>query len=161
MPLSAKAKGKQRAINPEEDSQNPQVVPDFGQVVVRFTEGIPDVTFALDPGYTIKDVKVLICEHRPALLNRHLRIIVTGRLLTDDIRLQDWLTHNGTRPSVAPRRGLQPKDSTIIQCAVGTVIQPGEEVKEKSEQVAPSLCNDVPNQTYSLGLHSNSSTQRV
>lgn len=64
MPLSAKAKCKQRAIDPE-DGIAKELSSELGptEVTVRFTEGIPDVTFALDTSYTVHDIKVLVRDH--------------------------------------------------------------------------------------------------
>jgi hypothetical protein len=61
MPLSAKAKGKQRAID-SEDEVSKGALPESGpsEVIVRFTDGIPDVSFALDASYTIQDIKFLV-----------------------------------------------------------------------------------------------------
>ena len=74
MPLSAKAKGKQRAVDPE-DEVNKELSTDTGpnEVIVRFTEGIPDVSFALDSSYSIQDIKLLVRSRlRDPILLTHL-----------------------------------------------------------------------------------------
>ena len=51
--LSEKAKGKQRAVEPEAED----ALPTYSQVVVRFTEGVEDLRLALSPNHTIKVLK--------------------------------------------------------------------------------------------------------
>ena len=60
----------------------------------------------------------------------------------DDVRLSEWLTSQKlTRLEVredsrnTPNQSGDIKETVVIQCAVGAIIQPGESVKEKSEQV--------------------------
>jgi hypothetical protein len=51
--LSDKAKGKQRAIDNSEPSRN---------LVIRFTEGIPDLPVSLSSSQSIKDLKKVVCK---------------------------------------------------------------------------------------------------
>jgi hypothetical protein len=60
MPLSEKAKGKQKAVEADGDGEPLQSNFEAKEVVVRFTEGIPDVNFVLDPSYTVQEVKLLV-----------------------------------------------------------------------------------------------------
>ena len=63
--LSEKAKGKQRAVEPfddQNDGQNPNIrVGDVPQdILVRFTDGAPDVTVVVAKGSSVQDVKQLV-----------------------------------------------------------------------------------------------------
>ena len=59
--LSEKAKGKQRARDPPENPAGPS-----GQLskplVIRFTEGIPDLTIDVHPDQTVRDIKKNVCN---------------------------------------------------------------------------------------------------
>ena len=61
MALSEKAKGKQRAVDPEQPSTPPSK-----DLTIRFTEGIPDLTIRVSETDTVKEVKTNVSfEHRP------------------------------------------------------------------------------------------------
>ena len=61
MALSEKAKGKQRAVDPEQPSTPPSK-----DLTIRFTEGIPDLTIRVSEKDTVKDVKTNVSpELRP------------------------------------------------------------------------------------------------
>ena len=51
--LSEKAKGKQRAIEPEAEDD----LPIFSQVVIRFTEGVEDLHLTLSPTDSVRVLK--------------------------------------------------------------------------------------------------------
>ncbi|KZT62156.1 hypothetical protein CALCODRAFT_426737 [Calocera cornea HHB12733] len=85
--MSEKARGKQRAAPVDEPEEAPRNRP----ITVRFTEGVPDLTLRIQERDAIRDVKRQIREYRPQLQNRRLRLIYSGRLLTDGIILYDWL----------------------------------------------------------------------
>lgn len=53
--LSEKAKGKQRAIDPE-----PEGEPDSRSLTIRFTEGIPDLVLLLTSADAVRDVKAKV-----------------------------------------------------------------------------------------------------
>ena len=59
--LSEKAKGKQRAIDPPTDifegQTSSSVSPPSRDLVVRFTEGSPDLTVTVDKDDTVRHVK--------------------------------------------------------------------------------------------------------
>lgn len=57
--LSEKAKGKQRAIDPELDGEPSQT--DSRNLTIRFTEGIPDLVLFLTGTDTVRDVKAKVC----------------------------------------------------------------------------------------------------
>jgi hypothetical protein len=55
MPLSAKAKGKQRAVEPPLEDEPPSQR--HRELVVRFTEGIPDLTVQVSEKDSVRAVK--------------------------------------------------------------------------------------------------------
>jgi len=144
MTLSAKAKGKQRAVDPPlEEGKNPER---SRELVIRFTEGIPDLTLRVDENDAVRDVKksvsgfifvllhfslrlyLQIRDARPQLEDRSVRLIHSGRLLTDGTLLYSWLTSLEERQ----RRATAEKDSgghqaisgtTWLHCSVGPKIE--------------------------------------
>lgn len=52
--LSDKAKGKQRAVEPIEE-------PSSRELMVRFTEGVPDLTIRVQKRDSVRDVKNNVC----------------------------------------------------------------------------------------------------
>lgn len=52
--LSDKAKGKQRAVEPIEE-------PSSRELMVRFTEGVPDLTIRVGKRDSVRDVKNNVC----------------------------------------------------------------------------------------------------
>ncbi|KIK23496.1 hypothetical protein PISMIDRAFT_100371 [Pisolithus microcarpus 441] len=136
MVLSEKAKGKQKAVDPE-----PNGPPDFRELTIRFTEGIPDLVLHIVEKDCVRDVKAKIAIERPQLSDRRLRLIHAGRLLTDGIRLHPWLTaleekqHRVTSTSVESHLPAQSSVITWLHCSVGPVIERGTE-SEENPQVA-------------------------
>lgn len=70
-PLSDKAKGKQRAVehlnsaNGASSSSQPILAPaeqPSRDLVVRFTEGLPDLTVTVEKQDTVKDIKHRVCS---------------------------------------------------------------------------------------------------
>ncbi|PIL22711.1 hypothetical protein GSI_15404 [Ganoderma sinense ZZ0214-1] len=82
--LSEKAKGKQRATEPEHAESG---TPSSKDLTIRFTEGIPDLTVQVAEKDTVKDVKDNIRAARPQLKDRRLRLIHQGQLLADTAQL--------------------------------------------------------------------------
>ena len=60
--LSEKARGKQRAAEPEPDS-----VPSYKDLTIRFTEGLPDLTVQVAEEDTVKDVKHSVRGPMPSI----------------------------------------------------------------------------------------------
>ena len=66
-PLSAKAKGKQRAVDPIDDEEDLEAhasglpgsypEPSTRMLTIRFTEGIQDLTLTIDDSETVRDIK--------------------------------------------------------------------------------------------------------
>ncbi|KAI0079503.1 hypothetical protein K474DRAFT_1592044 [Panus rudis PR-1116 ss-1] len=87
--LSEKAKGKQRAVDPVDSTPTP---PPNKPLVIRFTEGVPDLTLQVKEGDTVRELKKSIRDVRPQLTDRRLRLIHSGRLLADNIDIYALLT---------------------------------------------------------------------
>jgi hypothetical protein len=58
VPLSAKAKGKQRAVEPVEEDVPVQEL--TRELTIRFTEGIPDLVLQVKPPTSVRDVKKIV-----------------------------------------------------------------------------------------------------
>ncbi|KAJ8518441.1 hypothetical protein ONZ45_g4488 [Pleurotus djamor] len=151
--LSDKAKGKQRATE-QPDIENVQIP--SKELVVRFTEGVPDLTLAMGPTDLVRDVKKQIREHRPQLRDRRLRLIYSGRLLLDSTPIYDCLSTIETRQKRASAgdkpTGSSPSSPTNplppgklsdeetgpshiwIHCSVGPKLEPNEEEDEGDGQ---------------------------
>ena len=71
--LSEKAKGKQRAVDSITD------VPETlsRELMVRFTEGIPDLVLRVEEKDSVRDVKLKVCSLRPADAGRPVLIAKT------------------------------------------------------------------------------------
>ncbi|PCH39812.1 hypothetical protein WOLCODRAFT_116208 [Wolfiporia cocos MD-104 SS10] len=135
--LSEKAKGKQRAVGPDLDAQPaPQYL--TRDLIVRFTEGIPDLTLQVAEQDVVKDVKRKIRDARPQLIDRRLRLILSGQLLADNIPLYHRLASLEQRQHRAvagdnDTEGTVPKDrnansaTTWLHCSVGPPLTAGEE----------------------------------
>lgn len=148
--LSEKAKGKQRARDPpglgSDSGSDPMM-----SLVIRFTEGVPDLTLDIRSGKSLKDVKkdVRICNHllsssgaylpmkirerRPQLKDRRLRLIHSGRLLTDSasvFSLLESLEERQKQSSPAgdgPVHHDVPLHTTWLHCSIGPPIAAGED----------------------------------
>ncbi|KAH7885475.1 DUF2407 ubiquitin-like domain-containing protein [Phlebopus sp. FC_14] len=133
--LSDKAKGKQRAIDPE-PTNSPS---NSRELTIRFTEGIPDLVLHVTQTDIVRDVKANIISGRPQLKDRRLRLIHAGRILTDGTLLHSWLSTLEGRQQRASAlndgSGMSVQSSTItwIHCSVGPKIEPGLEAEEKPQ----------------------------
>ncbi|KAL4073331.1 DUF2407 ubiquitin-like domain-containing protein [Scleroderma yunnanense] len=137
MVLSEKAKGKQRAVDPQ-----PSSPPDSRDLTIRFTEGLPDLVLHVTDSDTVRQVKAKIILARPQLEDRRLRLIHAGRILADGIRLHSWLTtleekqRHSASSNEAPSPPIQPSSTvTWLHCSVGPKIEPGTEVEETPQAV--------------------------
>ncbi|KAJ3557177.1 hypothetical protein NM688_g1612 [Phlebia brevispora] len=138
--LSEKAKGKQRAFGPIEEAPAPE---ELKKLVIRFTEGVPDLTLYASDTDTVRDIKRNIRNARSQLKDRRLRLIHSGRLLADDTVFCSWLAsledkqhHNETSESF---EASQPPSTIWLHCSVGPQLQPGEadETKVQQAQLKP------------------------
>ncbi|KAF8443166.1 DUF2407 C-terminal domain-containing protein [Boletus edulis BED1] len=135
--LSEKAKGKQRAIDPEADGESST----FRRLTIRFTEGIPDLALFVTSTDAVRDVKAKITSARPQLQDRRLRLIHAGRLLTDGTLLHSWLStleERQSRAKTSPSSDTSsspPQSHTItwLHCSVGPNMEPGTETDEKAQ----------------------------
>lgn len=132
--LSEKAKGKQKAIEPSGDSIASSSSPTPSELtrtlVVRFTEGTPDLILTVSNSDTVLDVKKNIRQAREDLRDRRLRLIHSGRLLTDGTFLYAWLLSLEERQRRATSEssiGSDTANSTWIHCSVGPKLASGEE----------------------------------
>lgn len=145
MPLSEKAKGKRRAIDSlnntngastSSQSAQPEDAEQLSRdLVVRFTDGLPDLTIAVEKQDSVKDAKRKIREARPDLKDRRLRLIQSGRLLTDGTSLHDLLMALEERQqgmnteSNAPRKAA----TTWIHCSVGPKMEKADMIEDEKE----------------------------
>ncbi|KZP23272.1 hypothetical protein FIBSPDRAFT_919127 [Athelia psychrophila] len=142
--LSEKAKGKQRAVEFHALSTVPAQAapsepPSLG-LVIRFTEGIPDLTCNVLEKDSIRDVKTRIKGARPELQDRRLRLIHAGRLLTDGTLLYSWITTLEERQRRATDKGETAESASVgttwLHCSVGPKIEEGEDGEEGRLQTA-------------------------
>ncbi|KAJ7502878.1 DUF2407 ubiquitin-like domain-containing protein [Mycena galericulata] len=142
MPLSEKAKGKQRLIDLPVDapvagqSSDAALLPSR-DLVIRFTEGTPDLTVVVAKDDTLRDVKDMIRHERPQLKDRRLRFIHSGRLLADTTLLNSWLVSlDEKRKQTSGEDDPAPAAATTwMHCSVGREIVEGED-EEGNEQKA-------------------------
>ncbi|KAF8198038.1 DUF2407 C-terminal domain-containing protein [Pholiota molesta] len=157
--LSEKAKGKQRAIDPFLDvsathsaaaAAAPAPEETSRELVVRFTEGAPDLTITVHKRDSVRDVKKHIRDARPELHNRRLRLIHSGRLLTDGTFLFSWLTvleerqqranapdaETPSTATAAPTAPAKASNTTWIHCSVGPAMDPSELEDDNAVQTA-------------------------
>ncbi|KAG6920028.1 hypothetical protein DXG01_010096 [Tephrocybe rancida] len=146
--LSEKAKGKQKAVEPlhSGESHTPQLDPPLEQardLVIRFTEGFPDLVVAVGQKDAVRDVKRKIREGRPELKDRRLRLIHSGRLLTEGTFLYSWLVSLEERQKRATPNDTNsvpqsPTEAAItwMHCSVGLTLEPGEAEEEGRTQTA-------------------------
>lgn len=181
--LSEKAKGKQRAIEPPVEQNISAQCSSADHVktkdtprdlLVRFTEGAPDLIISVDKKDSVRDIKqrvhilglfflktitdffcdFQIRETRQELTNRRLRLIHSGRLLTDGIFLYSWLTSLEERQRRAHTDDEGPGAADIaaaaataattwIHCSVGPAMTSDEQKDEEQLQVVSiSICCD-------------------
>ncbi|KAG5645419.1 hypothetical protein DXG03_006243 [Asterophora parasitica] len=146
--LSEKAKGKQRAIDPVSGAEPSTVrsgspLEQARELVIRFTEGFPDLVVSVSQQDAVRDVKRKIRNGRPELENRRLRLIHSGRLLTEGTFLYSWLASLEERQKRAapddPIAAQSPHPMsgiTWMHCSVGLKLAPGEEEEENRAQAA-------------------------
>ncbi|KAJ7690692.1 DUF2407 C-terminal domain-containing protein [Mycena rosella] len=136
--LSEKAKGKQRAIDlPVAGQSSEPTSPTERDLVIRFTEGTPDLTVVVTQHDTLRDVKNLIRTLRPQLKDRRLRFIHSGRLLADATLLYSWLVELDEKQRQTPADDDSPplSPTTWMHCSVGRELEDGED-EEGNEQKA-------------------------
>ncbi|KAJ3999344.1 DUF2407 ubiquitin-like domain-containing protein [Lentinula boryana] len=136
--LSEKAKGKQKAADPlNSEVLSPKITAsptNTRSFTVRFTEDAPDLQLSVNEQETIRDVKRSIREQRPEFKDRRLRLIHSGRLLTDGTLVSSWL-----KPSDEGQDNLH---AAWLHCSVGQKLESSEiendESKEQISQIQPA-----------------------
>lgn len=161
-PLSEKAKGKQRALEVDDEnafgassSSHRPPSPATRSVTIRFTEGVKDLTLDISEKDSVRDTKSKIRLMRPSLEKRRLRLIHSGRLLTDGTFLYGWiasLEEHQRRANVDTGTSRESTDSSAgvdaggghhhqepiwLHCSIGPEIQ--EEEEEDAAQPDPQI----------------------
>ena len=156
--LSEKAKGKQRAVDPldmRQDSSSTQPV--SRNLTIRFTEGGSDLILPVGEKDTVKDVKQKVFDVsdalnekltrrggqirdvRPELQRRRLRLIHSGRLLTDGTFIYPWLAslEDKQRKAVKEVTAEEVLNTgqalTWLHCSVGPELMQGEEEENPTQ----------------------------
>ncbi|KAF9070784.1 DUF2407 ubiquitin-like domain-containing protein [Rhodocollybia butyracea] len=140
--LSEKAKGKQKAVDPPLDGYSDAtatVIPSSTRsFTIRFTEDAPDLEITVNQEDAIRDVKRYVRLERPEFNDRRLRLIHSGRLLTDGIKVFSWLKSLDERQEAAG----SPASAVWVHCSVGQKLEPSElendEAKEQVSQIQPA-----------------------
>ncbi|KAH9485144.1 DSC E3 ubiquitin ligase complex subunit 3 [Psilocybe cubensis] len=156
--LSDRAKGKQRAVDPLphvtddaecQDSSNGFPDAESRNLVIRFTEGTPDLTVRIDKLDSVLDVKQRIRQMRPDLQKNRLRLIHSGRLLPDSTFVYAWLASLDERQQRTNKDDQEPiaggdtdtmrgdASTAWIHCSVGPVIERGVEEDVQTSQIQP------------------------
>ncbi|KIY53990.1 hypothetical protein FISHEDRAFT_63192 [Fistulina hepatica ATCC 64428] len=159
--MSEKAKGKQRALDPlpvnnrhvageasGNSSSSTLKAAESRQLTIRFTEGVPDLTITVDQLDTVGDVKKKIRQVRPELEGRRLRLIHSGRLLTNGVFLFSWLATLEERQLRSVSREAEggasdskpPIDNIWLHCSIGPPIEDdkdGDEGANQPPQIRP------------------------
>ncbi|KAI0926974.1 hypothetical protein AcV5_007627 [Taiwanofungus camphoratus] len=137
MVLSEKAKGKQRAADIEQEAEHPPK-----DLIIRFTEGIPDLTLQVEEKDVARNVKRKIRDARPQLKDRRLKLILSGQLLSDGTSLYSRLTslEQRQRRAVTSNADIQGGEEHVsariwLHCSVGPELEEGEE-EENNVQIA-------------------------
>jgi DUF2407 ubiquitin-like domain len=171
-PLSEKAKGKQRAnAIPEDVLDHGDSIPPR-ELMVRFTEGFEDLVLHVAEHDSVRDVKAKVHPRlvvhlsmrlillllwaqirvaRPQLQCRRLRLIHSGRLLTDGTHLASWFGTLEERQQRAATKGKDEFDTLTslnspgpsaqqgsvpwLHCSVGAPLSDGEEDSDAQPQV--------------------------
>ena len=157
--LSEKAKGKQRAVDPPEIGQTSlSAHPPSRDLTIRFTEGVSDLIVHVGERDTVKDVKQKVFgvpdtlerkltkypgqirDARPELQKRRLRLIHSGRLLTDGTFIYSWLTSLEDKQRKAIKEVTTEEDFpntskafTWLHCSVGPELTHEEEEEDLAQ----------------------------
>ncbi|EPT05355.1 hypothetical protein FOMPIDRAFT_1111589 [Fomitopsis schrenkii] len=135
--LSEKAKGKQRAVDSEPGTSQGSPAKDL---VIRFTEGLPDLTLQVAEGESVRDVKRKIRDARPQLERRRLKLILSGQLLAEATLLYPRLSSleqrqrravSGDAPNSEEKE--QSPSTTWLHCSVGPPLTDGEEEETETQ----------------------------
>ena len=171
--LSEKAKGKQRAADPPDSGQGSSAAqPVSRDLTIRFTEGGSDLIVHVGEKDTVKDVKQKVhhasgplssrltrCygqirDVRPELQRRRLRLIHSGRLLTDGTFIYSWLTSLEDKQRKAVKEVTAEEEIpntsqalTWLHCSVGPELAQEEEEENLSQVRASTYVVSVTSPT--------------
>ncbi|KAK7681626.1 hypothetical protein QCA50_015359 [Cerrena zonata] len=137
--LSEKAKGKQRAVEPEDAVVEPRPAK---SLIIRFTEGVRDLTVTVHEQDTVRSVKQNIRNVRTEVKDRRLRLIHSGRLLTDSTNLYTLLSSVEDKQrsdSSSENTADTPGPPIWLHCSIGPQISANEEedAKVQTAQLKP------------------------
>ncbi|KAF8496099.1 DUF2407 C-terminal domain-containing protein [Gautieria morchelliformis] len=141
-PLSEKAKGKRKAESLDPAYQPPPPPPSRRELTIRFTEGVEDLIVSVGEKDSVRDIKKKIRGQRTEVANRRLRLIHSGRLLTDGTLLYPWLlsleerqrrAHSEDHTASKEPSG-QLNTLTWLHCSVGPVMEVGEDDERGATQ---------------------------
>jgi hypothetical protein len=158
MMLSEKAKGKQKALDIPLSEPSGSSAPNSRNLTIRFTEDIQDLDVIVKEKDTVRDVKKAVRPEvvsqvpssysrkqirleRPELKDRRLRLIHSGKLLTDGILVFPWLNSLDERQKRAVAESNTgdlsiPSVAAWLHCSVGGKLEETEEgVEEEGSQV--------------------------
>jgi len=159
--LSEKAKGKQRAVDtPDVGQSSSSTQPASRDLTIRFTEGGSDLIVHVGERDTVGNVKQKVfgtprslsekltkChgqvrDARSELQRRRLRLIHSGRLLTDGTFIYSWLTSLEDKQRKAVQDVTTEEEVPIasqvltwLHCSVGPELTQEEEEEENLTQV--------------------------
>ncbi|EJD50502.1 hypothetical protein AURDEDRAFT_150207 [Auricularia subglabra TFB-10046 SS5] len=150
-PLSEKAKGKQRAVEPEAAPREEDVTEAHRDVLVRFSEGAHDLLIPVTRADTVRDIKRQIRDQRPLLERRRLKLIHAGRLLVDGTHVLEYLQTLESRaasrtehPGAEKDKGKDKRKPVWLQCSVGARLEPHEEDDGALHAGAPATVGRAP-----------------
>jgi len=123
----------------------PVLPPAQRELTIRFTEGIQDLIVSVGEKDSVRDIKDKIRSERVEIANRRLRLIHSGRLLTDGTLLYPWLVsledrhrraHSQEGDSWTKESQSQTNMATWLHCSVGPVMEAGENDERGAAQTA-------------------------
>ena len=155
--LSEKAKGKQRAVDPLDVGQgSSSTQPASRDLTIRFTEGGSDLIVHVGEKDTVKGVKQKVfrtpgalsekltrhCgqirDVRPELQRRRLRLIHSGRLLTDGTFIYSWLTSLEDKQRKAVKDVTEDEFPNVSQALTWLHCSVGPELAQEEEEEDPT-----------------------
>ncbi|KAF5345308.1 hypothetical protein D9758_008458 [Tetrapyrgos nigripes] len=136
--LSEKAKGKQRVVDIPLGEPSGSAAPNSRNLTIRFSEDLPDLDVIVKEKDTVRDVKRAIRLERPKLKDRRLRLIHSGKLLTDGILVFPWLKSLDERQKRAIAESntgdtSTPSVAAWLHCSVGGKLEDNEEEAEEEK----------------------------
>ncbi|KAJ7594613.1 DUF2407 C-terminal domain-containing protein [Mycena floridula] len=136
--LSEKAKGKRRAVDVEGEAPAPaETTAPTRNIVIRFSEGHPDLSVAVGERDSVRNIKEIIRAARPDLKQNRLRLIHSGRLLANGALVYGLL--NPRKHEILDNDSESPAAPAWMHCSVGPQLEDLDEDKEDSRQQVAQL----------------------